>query len=106
MLVVFVHTMRGARTRIIHARRAKRSERRRYTNEKFDRIGDEAPDEMRPEYDFSKGVRGKYYNPRHSVTTLMRIDNDIAEHFSSVAELNAALRALIAEGRVPGTPKE
>lgn len=106
MLVVFVHTLRGERTRIIHARRAKRSERRRYMNETFDRIGDEGPDEMRPEYDFSKGVRGKYYNPRHSVTTLIRIDTDIADQFSSVEELNAALRTLIAERGAPGSPKE
>jgi uncharacterized DUF497 family protein len=102
-VLVVSHTARGERIRIISARHADKAERRKFMNKKSDEIRDEASDDLRPHYDFdfSKGVRGKYYNPRHTVTTLMRIDNDILQHFSSAAEVNAALRTFIAEGRAP-----
>jgi hypothetical protein len=57
-------------------------------------------DDLLPEYDFSGGVRGKYYRPGKT-TIRMTIDEDVARHFYSAELLNAALRQLIAEGRAP-----
>ena len=59
-LLVVVHTFEesggtSARIRIISARDATRRERRDYED------GREARETMRREYDFSKGVRGKFY---------------------------------------------
>jgi hypothetical protein len=53
--------------------------------------------EMRPEYDFSNGVRGKYANRSSKTTTkLVALDPDVAEIFESSEAVNAALRALAA----------
>jgi hypothetical protein len=57
-------------------------------------------DDMLPEYDFSNGVRGKYYRPGKT-TIRMTIDEDVARYFYSSELLNAGLRTLIAEGRAP-----
>lgn len=57
-------------------------------------------DDLLPEYDFSGGVRGKYYRPGKT-TIRMTIDEDGARYFYSSELLNAALRQLIAEGRAP-----
>ena len=57
-------------------------------------------DDMQPEYDFSGGVRGKYYRPGKT-TIRMTIDEDVARYFYSSELLNDALRKLIAEGRAP-----
>ena len=77
-------------------------------NDKFDRIhdkpasSDETTDDMLPEYDFSNGVRGKYWQgPGRSTVVHMRIDEDVRRYFTSSDEVNAALRQLIAEGRAP-----
>jgi uncharacterized DUF497 family protein len=104
-VLVVVHTTRESRTRIISARRATRSERLRYMEKKDSYIHD-APDPLDHEIDFSKGVRGKYYNPKNSTTTLRRIDFDVSRHFPDNDDLNAALRALIAEGKAPGPREE
>ena len=39
---------------------------------------------MKKEYDFSKGVRGKFYRPV-KVQKTMRLDADIIEHFQVLA---------------------
>ncbi|MEA2162572.1 MAG: hypothetical protein QOK37_699 [Thermoanaerobaculia bacterium] len=57
-------------------------------------------DDMQPEYDFSGGVRGKYYRPGKTIIR-MTIDEDVARYFYSSELLNEALRKLIAEGRAP-----
>jgi hypothetical protein len=57
-------------------------------------------DDLQPEYDFSGGVRGKYYRPGKTIIR-MTIDEDVARYFYSAELLNAALRQLIAEGRAP-----
>ena len=105
---VIVHTDREDRIRIISARPATNAERRKYMNEKFDRIHDrEDKDTMRPEYDFSNGVRGKYWKgPGRRIVTHMRIDQDVLRYFTSPDEVNAALRQLIAEGRAPAPRNE
>ena len=60
-------------------------------------------EDLLPHYDFdySKGVVGKYYTPKGRTTILMRIDEDVLRHFSTPEQVNAALRTLIAEGRAP-----
>jgi len=58
---------------------------------------------MKKEYDFSKGVRGKFYRPVKVQKTL-RLDADILEHFQALADkhhtgyqtlINSALREAI-----------
>jgi uncharacterized protein (DUF4415 family) len=59
--------------------------------------------EMKPEYDFSKGVRGRFYSP-HKRSTTIRIDDDIILYFKKMAGeqkigyqtlMNSALREYI-----------
>ncbi len=95
-ILVVCHTPREERVRIIHARRATRSEKRRFMNKEFEEIRD---DEIRPEYDFSGGVRGMFYIGR--TTILMRIEEDVARYFPTAESINHPLRQLIAEGRAP-----
>ena len=97
-VLVVSHAERGDRIRIINARRATRSEKRRYMKKDFDTVNDK--DDMQPEYDFSNGVRGKYYRPGKTIIR-MTIDEDVARYFSTSELLNDALRKLIAEGRAP-----
>jgi len=61
---------------------------------------DDEVDDLLPEYDFSGGVRGKYYRPGKTIIR-MTIDEDVAHHYWSSELINAALRQLIAEGRAP-----
>lgn len=100
---VVVHADGEDRIRIISARHATNAERRKYMNEDFDRIHDrEEKDPMRPEYDFSKGVRGKYWKgPERKIVSYMRIDQDVRRHFRTAEQINDALRMLIREGRAP-----
>lgn len=51
-------------------------------------------DEMRPEYDFSDGVRGKYYEAYKQATHVVVLDPDIAAVFRDSASMNEALRLL------------
>ncbi|MGB0387939.1 MAG: hypothetical protein ACPGWR_24240 [Ardenticatenaceae bacterium] len=80
----------------------------------------QSDDEMRPEYDFSKGIRGKYQNRIRSgdtdpknckVETTLRLDGDVVEYFERVAkrrttsfemQINGILRQ--AMKRKPSTP--
>lgn len=50
--------------------------------------------EMREEYDFSGGVRGKYAERYARGTNLVRLDPDVAEVFPTAEAVNEALRAL------------
>ena len=40
---------------------------------------DQSKDELRAEYDFSKGVRGKYYQRYRQGTNLVLLESDLAE---------------------------
>jgi uncharacterized protein (DUF4415 family) len=40
--------------------------------------------ELKKEYDFSKGVRGRFYKPK-KVSTTMRLDNDILLYLKKLA---------------------
>lgn len=101
-VLVVGHTFREERIPIINARRATPAERRRFMNKGFDQISDkDKDDDLRPEYDFSGGVRGKFYQGRGRIVTRISLDEDVAAHYRTTEEVNAALRQLIAEGRAP-----
>ena len=51
--------------------------------------------EMRPEYDFSKGVRGKHYRAYQQGTNVVFLEPDIAEVFKDSESVNHALRMLM-----------
>ena len=54
------------------------------------------PDEdMLPEYDFSKAVRGKYYERYRQGTNVVLLDPDVAEVFRDSTSVNDALRTLV-----------
>ncbi len=48
--------------------------------------------EMRPEYDFSHAVRGKYYKRYLEGTNVVVLEPDIAKRFKSSAAVNKVLR--------------
>lgn len=50
--------------------------------------------EMRPEYDFSGGVRGKYYEAYTQASNVVVLDPDVAEIFRDSASVNEALRLI------------
>ena len=51
--------------------------------------------EMRPEYDFSKGVRGKYAAQFAEGTNLVLLAPDVAAEFPTASAVNKALREVI-----------
>ena len=51
--------------------------------------------EMREEYDFSQGVRGKYYDRYREGTNVILLDPDVASVFKDQKQINDILRALI-----------
>ena len=50
--------------------------------------------EMRSEYDFSRGVRGKYARRYVQGTNVVVIEPDVAKVFPSAQDVNRSLRAL------------
>ncbi len=54
---------------------------------------------MRPEYDFSGAVRGKYYQRYLENTNVVVIEPDVHKKFKNSAAVNEALRTLM---RSPG----
>jgi hypothetical protein len=52
--------------------------------------------EMLPEYDFSKGVRGKYAKRYHQDSNIVVLEPDVAERFPNSESVNRALRTLVA----------
>jgi hypothetical protein len=57
-------------------------------------------DDMKQEYDFSKGVRGKYIKRYQAGSNVVIFDPEIVEVFSDSESVNDALRSLIrAAGR-------
>jgi hypothetical protein len=52
-------------------------------------------DEMRPEYDFSQGVRGKHYKAYQAGINVVFLEPDIAAVFTDSASVNQALRLLV-----------
>ena len=54
------------------------------------------PDTLRPEYDFSKGVRGKYAGRFTSDVKVVMLDPDVAAAYPDATAVNRALRAIMA----------
>lgn len=50
--------------------------------------------QMRPEYDFSGAVRGKYYQRYLESTNVVVLDPDVAKRFKNSTAVNEALRSL------------
>ncbi len=51
--------------------------------------------EMRPEYDISGGVRGKYHDRYREGTNVVLLERDVAAVFQDSESVNRALRMLI-----------
>lgn len=47
-------------------------------------IDDKEDFELEKEYDFSKGIRGRFYRPK-KVSTTLRLDDDILLYFKKLA---------------------
>jgi hypothetical protein len=52
--------------------------------------------EMKAEYDFTGGVRGKYVGDYRMGTNVVLIDSELQEAFPDSRSVNDALRALVA----------
>lgn len=50
--------------------------------------------DMLDEYDFSKGIRGKYAQRYSEGRNIIKLDDDVAEMFPDAKSVNDALRAL------------
>ncbi len=62
--------------------------------EEIDRLRDQDDDDyMRPEYDFTGGVRGKYYRGREVVW--VRLDEELAKYFPTPESVTEALRTIM-----------
>ena len=66
----------------------------------------ESDKDMRPEYDFTGAVRGKYYERYRQGTNVVLLDPDVAAVFRDAAAVNDALRLLVsvAEAKVSRLP--
>jgi hypothetical protein len=62
-------------------------------------------DEMRREYDFSSGVRGKYLPRLAKGANVVVLDRDMAKVFPTSKAVNDALRVLAEAGRRHGKAK-
>ena len=63
----------------------------------------EQDDELRPEYDFTGGVRGKHHEAYKNGTNVVFLDSDVAQVFRDSTSVNQALRLLLklAKEQVP-----
>jgi len=59
--------------------------------------------EMRAEYDFSGGVRGKYYQRYMESSNVVVLEPDVHKRFKNSSAVNKALRSLI---RAEGTRRD
>ncbi len=73
------------------------------SDEPMSKPGPSDDDGMRPEYDFSKGVRGKHAAAYRRARRLAVLDPDVAKVFADDKAVNDALRALatVARAQVP-----
>ncbi len=58
------------------------------------KVAEPAPDEIRPEYDFSKGVRNPYAERFKAGAVAVVLDPDVADRFPDARSVNNALRSL------------
>jgi hypothetical protein len=73
----------------------KKNNRRRSRPARTKRSRRTSSDELRQEYDFSGGVRGKYARRFREGTNLILLEPDVAERFPDSIAVNRALRALV-----------
>ena len=69
--------------------------------------GKAVSDEMRPEYnfDYTKGVRGKYYKRiQEEGTNVVLLDADVQKAFPNSESVNDALRSILRTKRVRRSP--
>ncbi|NEO02962.1 MAG: hypothetical protein F6K50_48865 [Moorea sp. SIO3I7] len=57
-------------------------------------IKNQQDQDLLDEYDFSKGIRGKYAQRYREGSNIVKLDNDVAEMFPDQKSINDALRAL------------
>jgi hypothetical protein len=66
-----------------------------------------ADPDLRAEYDFSSGVRGRYARRYAQGANVVLLEPDVAKAFPSSAAVNSSLRVLAAllrqQGKVPAT---
>lgn len=55
----------------------------------------ESGEDLRPEYDFRGGVRGKYARWYREGSNVVLLDSDVASQFKDSLEVNQALRAFL-----------
>lgn len=55
----------------------------------------ESGEDLRPEYDFHGGVRGKYARWYREGSNVVLLDSDVASQFKDSLEVNQALRAFL-----------
>lgn len=58
------------------------------------RKSSENADTMRPEYDFSQGVRGKHAAKYAEGTNVVVLEPDVAREFKTAEQVNETLRAV------------
>ena len=60
-------------------------------------------DDLRPQYDFSEGVRGKHHEAYRAGTNVVFLEPDVAKVFTDSESVNEALRLLLrlAKQQVP-----
>jgi hypothetical protein len=63
------------------------------------------PDEMRDEYDFRGGIRGKYFERYQEGTNVVVIAPDLVEDFPDSESVNEALRQVKRDRQNKGKPK-
>ncbi len=51
-------------------------------------------DEMKKNYNFTGGIRGKYAKRYHQSVNIIVLDPDVAEHFPNAESVNQALRTV------------
>jgi hypothetical protein len=62
-------------------------------------------DDMRPEYDLTGGVRGKYYERYQQGTNVVLLEPDLAKVFRDSGAVNKALRVYLSEHGEPPPSK-
>jgi hypothetical protein len=62
-------------------------------------------DNVRREYDFSGGVRGKHHEAYRKGTNVVFLDPDVAEVFKDSTAVNTALRLLVTLAREQAAKK-
>ena len=58
------------------------------------RLKDKEEFELKKEYDFSKGIRGRFYRPQ-KISTSLRIDDDILLYFKNLQVKKIGYQTLI-----------